>query len=363
MPALKNVGGEWRLFWVLETMGLSLGLALLIIKQTGNDDAVSKGAPCESVWETEGCLIYDWWFIMFIHPSVVTTLALVVVRAVSRRDISVVVRVLCPPSLDWCWFSFVVIMWAIYQAWYRWETSQIPFFMSASLGAIMLLVGGIACWVGCDYCRQLKLACARGSPGLCPVHRQYRRWLFWSRVGLILIELLLNLTLVTIRVQKDISGEFENRYIDKVYEPLHNCLRFAQAVHFLATYIWLIFGMEMTNIRSPSFLTVDPARALPPAVISLLIGWCSCEGLSALQFFAAENWLNSANAYTYGFAVSSFVYGVTDIMWNIMLGTLLWGWTAEVWDIAYWHTATILVYLLMSCVGTWLHAANDGIMG
>lgn len=49
MLVLKNIGEEWRFFWVLEAIGLSCGLALLVIKLTGNTETVNKGYRCEWV--------------------------------------------------------------------------------------------------------------------------------------------------------------------------------------------------------------------------------------------------------------------------------------------------------------------------
>eukprot|EP00752_Nemacystus_decipiens_P002686 g2511.t1 len=65
MGVLKNVTGRWRLFWVLESIGLSMFLAVFSIKVTGNsalvdkDDGQSFGDDyCRNVgtllWEEEG---------------------------------------------------------------------------------------------------------------------------------------------------------------------------------------------------------------------------------------------------------------------------------------------------------------------
>lgn len=40
MAVLKNVSGKWRLFWVLEAVGLSFLLAVFSINVTGNGTAV-----------------------------------------------------------------------------------------------------------------------------------------------------------------------------------------------------------------------------------------------------------------------------------------------------------------------------------
>lgn len=42
MLVLKNISGDWVLFWVLELVGLSFGLALFAVKVTGNTGTISN---------------------------------------------------------------------------------------------------------------------------------------------------------------------------------------------------------------------------------------------------------------------------------------------------------------------------------
>lgn len=51
MAVLNNVGEEWRLFWVLQAIGSSSGLAVLVVKLTGSgENTVNDGDRCESSW-------------------------------------------------------------------------------------------------------------------------------------------------------------------------------------------------------------------------------------------------------------------------------------------------------------------------
>lgn len=49
---LKHVKGKWRLFWVLESIGLSFWLALLAVKVTGNATLVDRRADDAEFWVT-----------------------------------------------------------------------------------------------------------------------------------------------------------------------------------------------------------------------------------------------------------------------------------------------------------------------
>lgn len=87
MMVLKNVRGEWRLFWVLEVIGLSFGLAVLVVKVTGSDGVIDnqdEESRCTKALEGIGCEIYEWSFILNSHPMAVTVCALLLTSVISR---------------------------------------------------------------------------------------------------------------------------------------------------------------------------------------------------------------------------------------------------------------------------------------
>lgn len=80
MMVLKNVNGKWRLFCVLECIGLSFVVALVAVKMTDSGTSIAKhdgadepgGARCGLVLWTAGCSIYEW---RFIAHSITTVTA------------------------------------------------------------------------------------------------------------------------------------------------------------------------------------------------------------------------------------------------------------------------------------------------
>ncbi|CAN0210178.1 unnamed protein product, partial [Scytosiphon promiscuus] len=189
MAVLKNVGGGWRLFWVLQVIGLSFGLAVLVVELTGNGDTVNAGNRCDSAWDTEGCSIYSWWFLLELYPLVVTVLSLLSARACSRPESSFTLRVLRPPSRDWWGFSLFIACWGSYMAWVAWMSSDIRILLGTGLGLCALVGVGLAIWrENTDFGRRLKLAYTVGGRRFRPVDKQRLRWLFWSGFVFFLVQ-------------------------------------------------------------------------------------------------------------------------------------------------------------------------------
>ncbi|CAM9740104.1 unnamed protein product [Pylaiella littoralis] len=274
MVPLSNVGGEWRLFWVLELVGLSLGLAVLVAKLTGSDEAIREGHRCEWVWETAGCGIYSWWFILYAYPVTATAFALLATRAISRPASSAVVRVFCPPSPSWVLFSVILSCLVSYTALiYSLGGFRLWEYVSPSMVGITVCGGFAFTVAGSEYFRKLKTAYTTGALRWRSVDRRRRRWLFLSGVVISLAIFVLNLALLVIRERENISDEFEEVFYYSVYEPCLEVLDALQSLHFLALDAWLMFGMESTKLFSPGFLVVDPSWALPSLLRSLLIGF------------------------------------------------------------------------------------------
>lgn len=95
MVVLENVRKEWRLFCVLECIGMSFVLALLAVKVTDNGPAISRDDPndCVNHWD-EGCTIYDWDLILHQLVVTITVCALVLSQTIWPWVVTVTLGVL-----------------------------------------------------------------------------------------------------------------------------------------------------------------------------------------------------------------------------------------------------------------------------
>ena len=94
MVVLKKTKSDWRLFWVVELVGISFTLALAAIKCGGDPEAtmVKSTQPSESHDESTFDLIvrpvFGWRFLLFHSPVAVTSLSMVV-RAIAMHLVDV----------------------------------------------------------------------------------------------------------------------------------------------------------------------------------------------------------------------------------------------------------------------------------
>lgn len=102
MVVLKRVQKEWRLFCVLECIGMSLVLALLAVKVTNNSPSVARDNKDHCVTWKEECTVYDWDFI--VHTFVIATT--VCALLLSKIDWSLVVKVTL--SVIWLGLDFII---------------------------------------------------------------------------------------------------------------------------------------------------------------------------------------------------------------------------------------------------------------
>lgn len=79
MVVLKNVDRKTRLFWVLEAIGISLGVALLAIADV---DRTSHAGSC-SLRTPVMCRIYGYYLTLDLHPIAVTVCSIYCSRLVN----------------------------------------------------------------------------------------------------------------------------------------------------------------------------------------------------------------------------------------------------------------------------------------
>lgn len=108
MAVLKSVTGKWRLFWVLEAVGLSFFLAMLALKATGNEQRITEkdvedradgnfdcaGYTIFYFYNFGNCNVYTWTFIIYLHPIAVTASSFLATSAVSSpRESSIAAKI------------------------------------------------------------------------------------------------------------------------------------------------------------------------------------------------------------------------------------------------------------------------------
>ena len=90
MVVLKKTKSDWRLFWVVQLVGMSVTLALAGIKCAGNPVATTEKSTetPESGWLSVSALeekaVFGWKFLLFHSPVAVTSLSMVV-RAITMH--------------------------------------------------------------------------------------------------------------------------------------------------------------------------------------------------------------------------------------------------------------------------------------
>lgn len=368
MGVLKNVGGGWRLFWVLQVIGSSFGLAVLVVKLTGNGDTVSGGDRCESGWATFGCSIYGWFFILNGYPLAVTAFSLLATRSLSRPleedDQSVeparglVARTLRRNRL--C-FSLALACWVCYRfVGVFLFVPQDYSLASTAVGGTALIAGGFALSCGCgSYCRRLKTACARGNQRFRPVDRRRRRLLFRSGLLLIVARGILD--------GVDHHGSpSESELYQSVVEPARDVLEACYAVFDSVVDAWLLFGMGLADLKSPSVLVqgADPSRPLSSVLWPMLAGCCLFEAYFALNHLIVIGVLDFVDRDWFWSVYPAFNVAGENVrlMWRITVGTLLWGWTREVRAVAYWLAANGLIWSFTWCTVIVVNAALDSVV-
>ena len=90
MVVLKKTKSDWRLFWVVQLVGMSVTLALAGIKCAGNPVAATEKSTETpesgglSVSALEEKAVFGWKFLLFHSPVAVTSLSMVV-RAITMH--------------------------------------------------------------------------------------------------------------------------------------------------------------------------------------------------------------------------------------------------------------------------------------
>lgn len=336
MTVLKNVNGEWCLFWVLEVVGLSVVLAMFAVNITGNGGALREDGSSEHLCVFSSCGVFEWSFVFQSHPTTATVVALLVSSAVSRPKSSLAARVLRPPSQPWGVFSACMLGWVLWAAWasYRWTDSESVYSVVPLAGCVVFLALASAVF----YRRELKLACRSGSQRFRTLDQRPRKYLLWGGVLWIVA------TFVLKAAPLDESAEGYGAFVE-IFDALSSLLD-------LAIDAWLVVGMGLAGLRSATHFLREPLSPGLPVVAltrSMLLGWGFSEAFSAATYLIFD-----AFAPTDLAAAS---YDLTELAWKILVGTFLWGEEPGTFGVGYWTAASLIRNVVMGCAATWVEAA------
>ena len=342
MAVLNNISGEWALFWVLESVGMSFGLAALAVKVTGNTDAIDgydQAHRCTTSTDG-GCDIFTWEVIIVCQPIGVTALAFLLTTLISRPTSSLAGRAVFPRSRKWFVITLVMICW-VGQAslWFVFREASL-WFDTCAMGCVPILV---MVWyrreLTCVNCSKIY---RRGIP------HGGRRFLWFGGS-------LMSLALILEIVHRYTSSED----MEVFYPAFRGCVVIyvvLTAAFLFIFYLRLINGLRLVELRS---VELDADVALAPFLKPMLLGWCLSEGMLAIRHWGHMLDLKLAEIYpnSYpGFLAAELLASLTQ---HLIVGTFLWGKAGGARDVGYWTAATFMRTLVVYCVSTWVFAGLD----
>ena len=342
MAVLNNISGEWALFWVLESVGMSFGLAVLAVKVTGNTDAIDGHDQAHRCTTSThgGCDIFTWDVIIAIQPTGVTALAFLLTSLISRPTSSLAGRAVFPRSRKWFVITLVMICWVVQAPIWLVLPDASIWFDTCAMGCAPILV---MVWykreLTCVNCSKIY---RRGIP------HGGRRFL-WFGGSLISLRLILEIVL------RSASSED----MEVFYPAFRDCVGISDvlfAAFFLIFYLWLLNGLRLVELRS---VELDADVALAPFLKPMLLGWCLSDGMFAIRDwgFIQASKLEEIYPNSYpGFLAAAQLAWLTR---HLIVGTFLWGEAAGVRDVGYWTAATFIRTIVVHCVSTWIFAGLD----
>lgn len=273
MAVLKNVNGEWCLFWVLEVVGLSVVLGVFAVKITGNGEALKEDGSSEHLCAFTSCGVFEWSFVFQSHPTTATVVALLVASAVSRPKSSLAACALRPSSLKWACFSFCMLGWVLLAAWaaFRRTDSESLYSDVRLAGCVIFLASALAFF----YCRDLRRACTGSLETFGKMDQRPRSYLLWGGVFWIVPTFALK------TAPLDESAEGYGVLVEN-FDAISSLLD-------LVIDAWLVIGMGLTGLRSATHLHREPINSdLKDLTWSMLLGWGFSEAFSATTFLVFD---------------------------------------------------------------------------
>lgn len=302
MAVLKSVSEKWRLFWVLEAIGLSFLLAVLAIKVTGNATSVERNDGYHHDYfchDQVGCGVYQWRFIFYTHPVAVTVCAVLATSLLSNPRGSSVVKKIC----------LTVCAALIFCSWYIVHLLLYSYFVLAGYVGGVCALGVLVC-----FCKELKEQITRGNQRFREaVDQRPRKYLLLGGVIVFVCRTVLFFVPFVVTIDIDV---------------LQSSLDFVLG-------LWILRGV---------FAAVHPAGGVARIRFRwMLLGW----GLNNL--FSGLSSLFSFVRLSYFLCI-------------LAVGTCLWGEEPGTYGVAFWFAATELFAVVINCMDTWFWVWGEGIV-
>lgn len=388
MVVLKSINREWRLFWVFEAIGLGFGLAVLAVKLTGTSESVSTD-------KTRGCGIgqcslYEWYFVVNVHPFATTVVSLLLNIIVVRPGTFFQQNMRGKASVSIVLFWFCLFCWSV-----------------VAFGGVLQpegeLVGVVALVVICTVAKFLVTALTgRRLPNatwfvnnsqhephvtprssICALWRGSTPAMLFVLVG------------VPLHCFAGLMFKLEQDFVDglgvpapksyvssayKVAVALQSCLECAHDT-------WLLWGTGIGGAvvpriegqlvhGSPPPAYGNPSRS-PPASANSSRAPCmprSCGGSSPVGLILAEVSLTTALLFGWGLQkvfevclywlwagwmrpTSAFIFGLINLVWVIVLGLLVREATPK--SAVFWVAATVIRNKVFLFALYWMHSSLD----
>ena len=369
MVVLNVIPSKWRLFWVLEVIGLSVTFALLGLRATGNGGDVSEiyEDGCDYGGNGEppvGCLVYSWFFIFNLHPLSVTIVSFLVNDIVASPKQFVARYMFSSCHNRACLFALLLALWILGTGLFLylsdWFKSQLVFLVVSAVGLIAWLLFA-------SYKRFFCGGCQRSAIGFSSF-----RWTWRPDLGLFYLPAGLIVSNIVIVIISTVTGRIGSKV--NFLEPTWDPLLVTEALGYGLFNAWLLWGVCRNDASVVTFykdevFTVfgehehdtEPHEEGPlrlfPLMMNLLLGWVQCNML----FIAHEA------------CYSEFVLPYIERTGNhwvylplICASLIAWTWigvsvaVSNTKGIAFWAVATWLLYHVAYCAWMWSHAVING---
>ena len=364
MCVLTAIPSDWRLFCVLEVVGLSAALALLGLRATGSVDAVlGEGhAGCRHGVDqafTRGCGIYSWYFIVAVHPLSVTVLSLLLNAIIASPKRFFEKHVLESNSLENWVFLSVLVSWVLKPILYNYgvygSASVVISFLFLSFYTLFVIAWAL-------------FLCIRRCSGLSIASCTSVRFNSNSstHIGLSLVPASLFSMVIILETAATIK-EHTASYVDPSDDILDIFL-VTEAIFYALFGLWLLWGIFPGGNFVQDLAKETPVRAVRresdaesycrelgqrfKSTMNLLFGWVQANAWFAAFELVYGTILSMENPWLF--------LPLHATYWLAWIGVGVCAASTNEKGVAFWTVATWLVFSVSDFVSSWTVAKLSG---
>lgn len=383
MTVLKVIPSKWRLFWVLEVIGLSASLALLGLRTTGNGGDVSESDDTQCTYDgnnkktAEGCFVYSWYFILEYHLLSVTLASLVVNAVVASPDKFMTTNMFG----NYFWknwiFALFLALWVL-EGWlsYVYSLSGEMVALSVSIASVVYIIG-LAWWL--LFARYKRPVCCRGSDQSSVGHIN-RRWrsstrfgLVYFPVGLFVVGIVTDaLAIQFVLLSSDDDDDLLNPSRDWFYVP--------EAFYHTLFEMWLVWCMNRKCTDSPEMVSEGTSATMAGEPESMMIA--EGEEHESVTEFHDEGGSRTRNLVL-GTILTRALFSLEYLLWEQVVSYIqrtgnIWAlmplsatftlaWTlvgvceaaSTTKGVMFWSVATYMLDLVIFTILVWIEADDS----